>query len=131
MKLEPPAGRTYDAYLHLLDRQVVDADGALVCKVDDLELVADDDGSLWVADILTGPAALGRRLGAVGRWLLAVHRRLTADAGPGRISFGRVRTINSAVTITGHADDLDVQGLEEWARRRIIEKIPGATDAPE
>jgi hypothetical protein len=131
MELEPPAGRVYDAYLHLLDRQIVDADGALLCKVDDLELIRGDDGELWVFDILTGPAALGPRLGWIGRRLAAVHRRLTCAAGPGRIPFGVVREVSSCLTIIGRGGELGVQGLEDWLRREVVAPIPGATDAPE
>ena len=36
----PVAGRTLDAQLHLLDRQVLDSDGVPVTTVDDLELGA-------------------------------------------------------------------------------------------
>jgi hypothetical protein len=56
-------GDSLDAALHLLDRQVIDVDGMLVCKVDDLELsVLDDDRPAAVTRILTGPAALVPRL---------------------------------------------------------------------
>ena len=43
-----------DAVLHLLDRQVVDADDRLVCKVDDVELTEYDDGVLGVTGLLSG-----------------------------------------------------------------------------
>ena len=54
-----------DAVLHLLDRQVVDADGLLVCKVDDVELTVFDDG------VLGSDRAAGRAGGAGA----AVRRR--------------------------------------------------------
>ena len=53
-------GKQYDAALHLLDRQLLDPDGELVGKVDDLEL-SEQDGDLVVSAILTGPAALGNK----------------------------------------------------------------------
>lgn len=51
-----------DGALHLLDRQLIDCDGALLGKVDDVELtqVGDD---LAITAVLTGPAALLSRLG--------------------------------------------------------------------
>ncbi len=52
-----------DAVLHLLDRQVVDVEGLLVCKVDDVELTELDDGVLGVTALLAGPAALTPRYG--------------------------------------------------------------------
>ena len=48
-----------DAVLHLLDRQVIDADGLLVCKVDDVELTVFDDGVL--GDQAAALAALALR----------------------------------------------------------------------
>lgn len=56
-------GEAFDAALHLLDRQVVDREGLLVCKVDDLEISFHDDGAPpAVTRILTGPAALVPRM---------------------------------------------------------------------
>lgn len=60
-----------DAALHLLDRQVVDREGLLVCKVDDLEIsFTDTEQPPAVTRILTGPAALVPRLSTrTGHWL--------------------------------------------------------------
>ena len=72
-----------DAVLHLLDRQVVDVRGRLVCKVDDVELTVFDDGVLGVTGLLSGPAALVPRLGDEG-----LGRRLREhwhNLGPGRV----------------------------------------------
>jgi hypothetical protein len=64
-------GGSFDAALHLLDRQVVDRDGLLVCKVDDLELSYYDDGSpAAVTRVLAGHAALVPRMSSrTGHWL--------------------------------------------------------------
>ena len=59
----PPAGRVIDAALQLLDRQLIDSDGAAAGKVDDLELTELEDGSLVVTAVLSGPGALAPRLG--------------------------------------------------------------------
>ncbi len=68
---------SYDAALHLLDRQVVDGDGRLVGKVDDLELTVGADGSLVPTGLLVGLPALlprfGPRLGGV---LARTHERI-------------------------------------------------------
>jgi hypothetical protein len=59
-----------DAALHLLDRQVVDVEGRMVCNVDDLEVTDAGDGHLSVTGLLVGPAALVPRLsGRLGGWL--------------------------------------------------------------
>jgi sporulation protein YlmC with PRC-barrel domain len=127
----PAAGRVYDAYLNLLDRQVIDPDGAMVCKVDDLELEVRDDGGTAVTAILTGPAALGPRLGGpLGRVMVAVQRRLPLSGapGPGRISFGLVTEIGSAVIVASRPTALPVRGLEDWVRGHLIDALPGAGD---
>jgi hypothetical protein len=120
---------TYDAGLHLLDRQIVDPGGAPVAKVDDLELRERADGRLAVSALLTGPGALGPRTGGrLGSWTVAVWRRLRPDTDPrpGRIEARLVTSTDSAVHVSAHVDDLHVAGLEQWARSRIVEKIPGA-----
>ena len=68
---------SYDAALHLLDRQVVDSEGRLVCKVDDIELTAAPDGSLVPTGILVGLPALLPRFGRhVGGVLSRTHTRI-------------------------------------------------------
>src|SRR5215207_2068287 len=110
------AGRTMDAGLHLLDRQLVDCDGRLAGKVDDLELeLPEGGGPPLVTAILAGPGALGRRLGGrFGAWLEAVANRLRDgdDDHPARVPFAVVKQIGSAID-------------------RIVGKLPGANDAPE
>jgi hypothetical protein len=123
-----------DAALQLLDRQLVDRDGWLVGKVDDLELAEQQDGSLLVTAILTGPGALGPRFpGVLGRAILALWHRLSDDADPqpGRIEFAAVRSLGSAVTLSIAMRALPSRALERWARDRIIGKLPGAGHAPE
>jgi sporulation protein YlmC with PRC-barrel domain len=131
---EPPAGRVYDAYLHLLDRQIVDRDGEMICKVDDVELEIAEDGTAYVTALLTGPAALGPRIGGlVGLAMVAIQRRLhqSGGPGPGRIPIHLVSDVGSAITVSGQVADLPVRGLEDWARTNIVGRIPGASDAPQ
>ena len=128
------AGRRYDAALRLLDRQVIDPDGRLVAKVDDLELTEHDDGRLVVTAILTGPSSLGPRLGGrLGQWTVAGWRRLRADADPqpGRVDTAHITEIDSAIHIAMHARDLEINGLENWVHDHVIHRLPGATHEPE
>jgi hypothetical protein len=128
-------GRVLDAGLQLLDRQLVDADGRLVGKVDDLELEIPDDGGLpIVTAVLTGPGVLARRSGgriwgALGR----VHEWITRGlgGGPSRIPFGQIRSITHHVELAVGRESLDAQIAEAWVRRHVIEKIPGARHAAE
>ena len=131
---EPPGGRRLDAALQLLDHQLIDRDGRLVGKVDDLELTENDDGEWVVTAILSGPGALGPRLpGVLGRSALAWWRRLHEDRDPqpARIRWSAVAEIGSSVKLSTARVDLPNQALEDWARTRIVAKLPGAGHAPE
>jgi hypothetical protein len=121
-------GRRYDAALHLLDRQIVDPDGRLVAKVDDLEVVERDDGRLQIATILIGPGALGPRFGGrFGDWVLAVWARLhpSEHPAPGRIPMADVIRVDSAVHVGRGRDQLIDDRLETWARVHVVERLPG------
>jgi sporulation protein YlmC with PRC-barrel domain len=127
-------GRRLDAALNFLDRQIVDSDGRMAGKVDDLELEKRDDGSLVVTALLSGPGALGPRLpGFLGRAVIAAWRRLSSDGAPSpaRIDYSAVKTIASAVELSLPRSELPNQELERWARSRIISKLPGAGHAAE
>ncbi len=129
-----PGGRRLDAALQLLDHQLIDRDGWLVGKVDDLELERRDDGRLVVVAILSGPGALGPRFpGVLGRSVLAWWRRLhdQSDPQPARIHWSSVSEIGSAVKLSARRADLPNQGLENWARINIVAKLPGSGHAPE
>lgn len=132
----PVTGRRVWAVLELLDRQLVDRNGKLAGKVDDLEfeLSDDPDGLPHVAAILSGLGALASHLGGdAGRWLAATERRLTAQRErlPSRVEFTLVHEIGSAIVIAADRNDLDSNRAERWARDVIIDQIPGAGHATE
>ena len=121
-----------DIHLQLLDRQVVDRDGQLVCKVDDLELQSGSDGVPVVTAILVGPRAFGPRLGGrLGRWVTAVATRFAESPGndPLRIPFGAVTDVHSAVDVDRTREELGVDPLEDWVDRHVIGKLPGSRHA--
>lgn len=121
------AGREFDLHLHLLDRQVVDPDDHMVCKVDDLEIELSDDGRPLVTAILVGPAALGPRLGGrLGHWVDAIGRRLSNDDPPKRIGWEHVVDLGSAVKVDAPADELGVDTLEVWVDEHVVSRIPGS-----
>jgi sporulation protein YlmC with PRC-barrel domain len=125
------AGRTLEAGLQLLDRQLIDKDGRLAGKVDDLELeLPEGGGPPVVTAILAGPGALRRRVGGrLGAWLEAVANRLREH--PARVSFGLVKRIGSAVDLSVAKAELETNRLEAWTRDHLIGRLPGAGDAPE
>jgi sporulation protein YlmC with PRC-barrel domain len=129
------AGRTLEAALQLLDRQLVDADGRLAGKVDDLELTFPDGGGPpLVTAILAGPGALSRRVGGrFGAWLEAVANRLRDgdDRRPARVPFSAVTEIDSAIRLRVAKAELETNRLEAWTRDHLIGRLPGAGDAPE
>jgi hypothetical protein len=126
-----PAGREMDLDLHLLDRQVIDRDDKLVCKVDDLEFERGADGEAYVAAILVGPRALGKRIGSrLGRWFVSIAERLSTDEMK-RIDFAIVDDIGSAIKLTSSRDDLHVAPLDDWLDQYVIARIPGSRHAGE
>jgi sporulation protein YlmC with PRC-barrel domain len=115
--------------LHLLDRQIIDVNERPVSNVDDLEL-SDDDPPV-VSAILCGPAAYGPRLGGrLGKWIVAIHRRLVRE-DPVRIPWAYVARIHSAVHLTTTRRDVGTTALDDWVREHFIGRIPGAGDARE
>lgn len=116
--------------IHLLDHQIVDGDGYFLGKVDDLAL-REDGGDLVVEALMVGPAALAPRYpGALGRWGWAIWRRLNDPADPGvtLVPLREVLDIGSDVRVSDGARDalLASSGLENWLRRYLVGRIPGA-----
>ena len=125
-----PSGRIVDAGLELLDRQLVDVDGRMAGKCDDLDMPSPDgEGAPSVTAILAGPGALASRIGGrPGRWIASVHARLQdpEQTSPASISFGVVKRLGVVIELSVHREDLQVMRLETWVRDRIISRIPGS-----
>jgi sporulation protein YlmC with PRC-barrel domain len=124
-------GRRLLLGLQLLDRQIVDREGRLAGKVDDVELTTPEEGGPpIVTALVSGRGALARRLGGrMGRAAAALSRRLDPQQGePGRIPLGDVSDIGNHVTVARDADELTVYTAERAVRDGIIGRIPGASD---
>jgi sporulation protein YlmC with PRC-barrel domain len=127
-------GRRLDAVLHLLDRQLLDRNGRMAGKVDDLELAPNEDGALVVTGILTGPGALGPRLPRwLGRRMVAVWSTIkhVPPREPNRIDYALISKIETAITVAADREDLPTRPLEAWVRDHLIDKLPGAQHDPE
>lgn len=109
----------------LLDRQITGEDGTVVGKVDDLELRA--EGGTFVVDaLLVGPEALSDRIdGPIGKLLRRLGRGFRAGA-PQRIPLNAIRRIEPTVVVTSAVAHATDSPSEDWLRRRIVDRIPGA-----
>jgi hypothetical protein len=133
----PDAG--YDAALHLLDRQIVDVDGMLVGKVDDLELVEDVDGVLVPTGLLVGMAALLPRLGdRTGPWFFHRWVRLAPAhaerSRPGVVDLDLVEDVTSEVHLSVARDGLLHRRIEmpedQPVRRTLGQLLAMKVDLP-
>jgi hypothetical protein len=130
------SGRQVWAVLELLDRQLVDRNGRLVGKVDDVEFAVDDepDALPRVVAVLAGLGALANHIGGdAGHALAAAERRLAErrDRQPSRVDIAMVREIGSAIQLDADGEDLDTNRGDRWVRDVIIDKIPGSGHAAE
>ena len=112
----------------LLDRQILDRDGKNVGNVDDVEFRLGEDGVPYLTALLSGPRALGPRLGGwLGRWVTGVAARLDRDRpGPIRIPYEQVDHVDSAVWLKVPRELLPEPQLETWLREHVIARIPGS-----
>ena len=134
-------GDRLDAVLHLLDRQVVDRDGRMVCKVDDVELTVAPDGAWEVTGLLAGPPALVPRLGGkLGDTLQESWRRLGLQEGnrlvPWRIPLALVADLGSGVELLAARDGLlqrqsDAPPAPGEVRRRLNDVLHLDVRGPE
>jgi len=114
------SGTLIDARLHLLDRQILDADGAAVGIVDDLELSAVSGDAPRATAILTGQVLFTRMFG--GR-----QPASRLQALPWRL----ITKVDAALHVSREADHFDGLWVEHWLRDRFIARIPGGRHAAE
>jgi len=119
---QPADAQLIDARLHLLDRQLVDADGEPVGIVDDLEIQDANGGDSppIVTAILTGQVLFTRIFG--GRQPLEHLQEMPWDL---------VDRIGTSVHLRHGADTRGGLWVEHWLRDRIISRIPGGKHAAE
>jgi hypothetical protein len=122
---------TIDALQTLLDRQIFDADGNALGKVDDVELELHEDGAPTIAALLCGPLALGPRLGGrLGVWWSAIGRRLReqADPQPVRFDLDRATVLDPReLRLKPGEQDAAQFMLRTWTREKIVTRLPGGS----
>jgi len=116
-----------DGLLHLMDRQVLDDEGLLVCKCDDLELVEREDGVAVTALLVGAPVWVPGR----GTWLEERWRRLgTAQSDrqrPYRIDLAEVEKVTQEIWLRGERDGvLQRQDPGRASVRRLAGDLLGA-----
>lgn len=120
----------YDLGHHVLDRRVVDRDGRVLGRVDDLELSDEDPPHLMA--ILLGPEALGRRLGGLLGTFVAGFARLRPDgSSPPRIDWDHVTQVGTEVETDLDADSLDFPRSERWFREHVVDRLPASSASSE
>lgn len=121
-----PTGLVLDARLHLLDRQVLDADGEPVTTVDDVELRAAEGGEVVpgepavATELLSGPVLATRIFGGrppASRW----HR----------VPWRDVAEVGTVLRLGVRSGSLEVSWTERWVRDHVIGRIPGGRHAPD
>ena len=122
-ELENRLRDTIDGALHLLDRQLLDCDGRMLGKVDDVELLETPFG-LAITAVLTGPAALLDRLGGGRRNRLSDRwgrlRVSEPDRGrPWRIDMQDVERLDSALHLSVRRDGVLRRDREERRLSRL------------
>jgi sporulation protein YlmC with PRC-barrel domain len=123
--------RAIDAHLELLDRQILDHDGMMVGKVDDVELEQREDGRIYVTGLLCGPGALGPRFGgAFGAIVRDTWSRLSGRTEPARVDWSQVASVGTAIKLSVSRTTAAVDGFETWMRDRVIAAIPGSQVDP-
>jgi hypothetical protein len=123
-------GRVLYAALHLLDHQLVDREGRLCGKLEDLELETNSEGTTYVTAILTGPGTLWERFGRrrIATWLRSYTPTVFegAEPDPGRLPMWRVSDIGPAIHINASRDEIATAAVEHWVRDHIIAHVPGS-----
>jgi hypothetical protein len=121
-------GHIVDARLHLLDRQLLDAQGDPVGIVDDIELtgielgqdVAQGSDAPQVSALLSGRVVATRILGG------APPRSLLHE-----IPWKLVAAVGVVVKLDKTDMTFEVNWVERWLRDQVIRHIPGGRHAAE
>ena len=119
--------------LEVLDRQLIDCDGRLCGKVDDLVLEGPTDRTYGsapvVTHILAGPGALGDRLhGWMGRIARMTWRRINpaVETSSIQMPWSLIAKVDREVHLTVSSREVGLEGVEDWLSEHLISKIPGA-----
>jgi sporulation protein YlmC with PRC-barrel domain len=108
---------------HLLDVQLVDAEGERITKVDGVEVELRDGSRPAVSCLLIGPEPLARRVGPrIGR----IIERITGGRQEVRIPWEDVQEIGANIRLRAPAHFNSAVRAQTSLAEEIVRKIPGS-----
>lgn len=122
-----PAGKRFDAVLHVLDRQMLDVDKLPVTAVSDIELSDLPEGA--IAEGTPAPVITNLLAGSVFATRMFGGRPPSSRLN--RIAWRYVADLGTVLRLNIHGEDLDVLWTERWVHRHIIGRIPGGRHDPQ
>ncbi|CAL9381236.1 hypothetical protein SUDANB121_01071 [Nocardiopsis dassonvillei] len=110
----------------VLDRQIVDAEGGDVGKVDDVEFTWSEGEPPAMTALVGDTAALGPRIaGRLGLfWETVLDRLRPPDGEPTRIPLENVEEF-TPTTVLNTSAPRGMRPLEAWVAEHLIGRIPG------
>lgn len=113
---------------HVLDKQLKDVHGENAGRVDGVVLELRDGKPPRVAYVEVSPITLISRFSRrLAFWYAKHDRRFGKGRGvPFRIPWSRVTQGAPTLVVDLVVEATPINGLEDWLRRHIVEKIPGA-----
>lgn len=111
-----------------LDRQLVDLNNCNMGKCDGIVMNTAGGGQPEITHIEIGAVTLARRIHPrFGRWAIALSKRWgVADQDPYRLPWSKVVVTGVTVTVGVDAEKSSALAWEQWLRRNVIGRIPGA-----
>jgi hypothetical protein len=111
-----------------LDKQLVDRNNCNMGKCDGIVMRLEGGTQPEITHIETGSVTLGTRVNPrFGRWVARLAKRLgSAGHDPFRIPWSKVVVTGVTVTVGVDAEETSALAWEQWLRRNVIGRIPGA-----
>ena len=112
----------------LLDKPVLDEARRNIGRVDGVVLELRRGAPPVISAFEIGGSVLARRFGPrVAGWVLAIGTRFPSVAnGVTRVALRDVRTTGITVSVKCDGRTLPTMAWEQWLRRHLISRIPGA-----
>ena len=107
----------------ILDSQLETHDKKNIGRVADIEVMWNDDGTLTLTDLVTGPQVLA---GRVARPLRTLFQRLLRDRFEQRIPLSEVEDFGPTLRLHKKATEYSVGQSERWLADHILRWIPGS-----